>query len=427
MKTQYCSATSGLKYIMWICVALWILAQIAVVVIVEDIPQSSDALRYQTLAEECFNSGTWYPLKAHIENYNPETGYPTYICYPGFINLLEIYLFLFGSIKAGFWMNILFNCITIWCIWKIVKQITNRNFAYLSVIMFCLYPLPILMAGETLSEYPCIALTYLSVLLAGRKSYGWIIASAIIIIMAQYIRTTAIIFAVSVLIYMIYKKYGWKRITTYIAGCVAAIAVIINFNYNLTGYSFFSSSTLGVNMLQGANNDSKGYYNNYPSVSDEIDSMILGKNVFEIDSIHREYALTWIKNNPEHWIQLIGPKLDHEFRPSTYLHIGRKNAHIIDQNKNPDKIFVIIFKVYCYLYQYGLLILTICGLWIRRKKLSGIDGIILLPLLGGLALTILTVGNARYHLPYIPIMIYFAVWSLKYCHSLYKNKKWKFS
>lgn len=396
----------------WCVIAVWLAAQICTVVSVQDLPQTGDALRYQQLAEESLANGSWYPMQSHIEGEFYDGGHPTYICYPGFINLLEIYIRIFGTIKAAFWFNILFNCLTAWCIYKIIYRLCGKKKAMLSLCLFCLYPFQILLVGSTMSELPCIALTYLSVLLVGNKRYGILAVSAILMIAASYIRTVSLIFAVAALIYMVKNKYGLGRLSTYIATAALCCFGIVILNKNISGYAFYSSSTLGTNMMLGANDEADGMYNNATGAKEENEKKMGGMNVFQIDSLEKSYAINWIKEHPGRWSALAVQKLRYQMYPDSYIHVGREGYSILRQTDNGEGFILNAWRAYCWLYQILLIIFAGVGIWCRRRYLRGNDGIILLPFIGGLGLAVLTVGHTRYNMPFIPILIYFAVWAL---------------
>lgn len=398
-----------------VCVAIWLTIQILVVCYVQDIPQSGDALRYEELAKESIEAGSWYPLTEHIELHYPEETHPLYICYPGLINLIEIYLFLFGTIKAAFWFNILFNVITLISIFHIFTSLCGRNSAKLAALLFCLYPYQALSVGASMSEIPCIALIYGSIALACNKKYGYLFASGFVIMLAQYVRSIAVLFAIPLLIYLIIYQRKWKLVGSYVAGIVLTVLTLISFNRLVSGYAFLSSTTLGINMFIGANNDADGGYIITQFMSDTVSDDITEKNVFETDKILRKHAVDWIKNNPVKWINLIPVKLKYEMMPADeiYLTRGPENA-IFDTNDIRWKAIVIYWLWFPKLYHYSIYLFSIIGLWFRRNRIIGADGIILLPFLGGLALAILTVGHPRYNMPYMPILIYFAVWGIRF-------------
>lgn len=413
-----------LGYVMWAVIILWIAIQVLVVLAVQDIPQVSDALRYQTLAEECFINDSWYPMRVHVEASYPECIYPLYICYPGLINLLELYLMVFGTIKAAFWMNILFNIVTLGSISYLAKKLGGITYSRIFVILFCLYPLQFLSVGCTLSEIPCIALIYLSLALATHKKYAWIIAAGVIIIYAQYIRTVALLFAIPLAGYMIMKNYGWKRVTTYVGTCIICCILLYSINIRISGYGFLSSSTLGANMVIGAYDNADGGYRIDDKLNEDLGPHLIGKNVLQIDSVSRREALKWIADNPGKWFTLIGPKLKYHFKPTSFIYLGREEQYAVFNTENKAwKPLIIFWLNFPWLYQYSVYGLALYGLWIRRKKLWGTDVLILFPLMGGILLTIFTVGHSRYNMPYMGVLIYFAAWSVANFKNKFKTKE----
>ena len=401
-----------LNIVLWCVLAIWLAAQICTVVSVQDIPQTGDALRYQQLAEESLANDSWYPMQSHIEGEFYDGGHPTYICYPGYINLLEIYILIFGTIKAAFWFNILFNCLTALCIYKIIYCLAGLNRARLALCLFCLYPYQILLVGTTMSELPCIALTYLSILLVGDRRYGPLVVSAILMVAASYIRTVSLVFAIAALLYMIKNRYGIGRFSTYLASAAVCCFGIIMLNKSISGYAFYSSSTLGTNMMLGANDEADGMYNNATAAKEENEKKMEGMNVFQIDSLEKAYAVNWIKQHPGRWSALAFQKMRYQMYPDSYIHVGRDDYSILGQNNNQNGFILNVWRAYCWIYQILLIIFAIFGIWCRRHQLLRNDGIILLPFLGGLALAVLTVGHTRYNMPFIPILIYFAVWAI---------------
>lgn len=413
--------TKSLTIVTWIILILWLVVQVIAVIAVQDIPQSSDSLAYQSAAEYCFEHGAWYPMPEMIYPNYPTGNGSLYIFYPGLINLLEIYLMVFGTIKAAFWMNILFNCVTVWSVWEITSKLGGENFAKLAVILLCMYLHQMLIVCSSMSEPPCIALTYLSIALASRRKCGWIASAAVIIGLALYIRTVAILFAVPMLIYMVVKQYRRSLVWTYISVFALTLAGIYSFNKHISGHGFISSTTLGVNMMLGAYDAVRGLYILDKSWDYTRGPEIIGKDVFEIDKECRRQAMEWIRENPTGWLGLSFDKIHHELLPDDYYHFGRDWDNPVFNKENeglkPIKILWIWYPVF---YHLGIYILSAIGLWIRRRHLWGVDGLILLPFLGSLALAVLTIGNTRYNMPFMPVLIYFAAWSVL---TFFKNKK----
>lgn len=413
MAQVYDRSPSYLVKILSIFILLWIVIQFIVVLNVKDLPLTSDSLRYLACAEEGLSQSKIYPTLSQVELTENSVSHPNYICYPGLINLIELCIVIFGTYKAIFYVNILLNCITLASLWYIGKKLVGLRFALISACLYCLYPLPVMMVGTCMSEIPCVAFTYLSIALLCKYRYGWIIMSGVLMVIAAYIRTVSLIFCIASLLFMLYKKYEWKRIGTYVISGSLAYCGILFVNYANTGYCFFSSSTLGINMIVGVNEKCEGTYPlDVELTPQEVDRATEGKNVFQIDSIYKKYALNTIKNQFGRWAFLAPLKIKYQFTPDNYLHFGRPGIKVINTCNKWSKSFVFVWKSYCWLYQIGLVISFLWGVWLRRRSLWGTDGIILLPLIGGIFLAVLTVGAPRYNMPYIPVLIYFAAWSM---------------
>lgn len=394
----------GLRVVMWAAVAVWLAVQLLVIADVADIPQISDARVYQRLAEDCADRGVWYPTRAHIENILGHTDYPPYLCYPGLINLMALVIRLTGTYKTMLWVNMAFNCLVAVGIWRVGRRLAGVSAARLCVAAYCLMPYASLMVGETMSEFPCMGLVMLSLMLT-RCGSGWLAAAAVVMMLAQYVRTVALFFALGAVVYMLTEGYGWKRVCVYVASFALAGAALGAVNLRLSGHASFTSTTLGVNMRDGCVT---------PHVADMAanDSMIIaectGLDVFQIDSIQRRWTLAWIARNPGRFALDAGPKLAAQLGSDSHMALGRGGYMPLDEEKPVQKGLIVFWLWYPKVYNAVLLAAMAAGIWIRRRRLAGSDGAVLLPFVCGLALAVLTKAEVRYNLPYTPCMIYFA-------------------
>ena len=394
----------GLRVFMWAAVAVWLAVQLIVIAGVVDIPQISDARVYQRLAEDCADRGVWYPTRAHIENILGHTDYPPYLCYPGLINLMALVIRLTGTYKTMFWVNMAFNCLVAAGIWRVGRRLAGVSAARLCVAAYCLMPYASLMVGETMSEFPCMGLVMLSLMLT-RRGAGWLAAAAVVMMLAQYVRTVALFFALGAVVYMLTEGYGWKRVCVYVVSFALAWAALGAVNLRLSGHASFTSTTLGVNMRDGCVT---------PHVADMAanDSMIIaectGLDVFQIDSIQRRWTLAWIARNPGRFALDAGPKLAAQLGSDSHMALGRGGYMPLDEVKPVQKGLIVFWLWYPKVYNAVLLAAMAAGIWIRRRRLAGSDGAVLLPFVCGLALAVLTKAEVRYNLPYTPCMIYFA-------------------
>lgn len=399
-----------LRVVMWSALTLWIVVQVLVVCHVADIPQTSDAGVYQRLAEDCAERGVWYPGAEHIENTLGHPKYPPYICYPGLINMMALCIRIFGTYKAMFWLNIAFNCLVVWGIWRVARHLGGIPVARLCVAGYCLMPYASLMVGETMSEFPCMGLIMLSLALSARRGYGALIAAAVIMVLAQYVRTVAFFFAAAALMYMVVTRYGRRLVAVYGVTLVLASGALNIINHSLSGYWFTTSTTLGVNMRDGCVT---------PHVTDMAanDSMLIaectGLDVFQLDSIQRRWAVDWICSHPGLFLRDAGPKIRAQLDSENHISLGRPPQYMpLDPGDPRQKPLVLFWLWYPVLYHALLLVAMCVGIWIRRRGLLRADGAVLLPFVCGLVLAVFTKAAVRYNLPYTPCMIYFAATAL---------------
>ena len=407
---------------MAILAAIWITVQIAVVCVMQRQPLSSDALRYVTLAADSAREGTMYP-SPEIFGWIPEFNdhHPAYICYAGLINYFSLCLTIFGSWKSILWLNILLNCISAASIWKIARTLAGNKIAMFTAAIFMLSPQPVNLAALCMPEVPFMALTFASLALLCSRRFMAAAVAGILLAAACYIRSVAILFGISAVLGLLFLRCRMKQCAIYISSAALCVIAILAINRINTGHTFFSSTTLGVNMLIGANDACQGYYNNAPGVSDKIDSIAKGRNLFELNDIQRDHALEWIEKHPDKWAMLGFRKIFYQFkRPSFdyYISLG-----IADMSIPSERLIMTGLDYYSYLYQLLLYILALAGLIITCRRYMLKDLIVLLPLLGGIALSILTVGSPRYNVPYIPIFAYFASHACVRLSGIIANKK----
>lgn len=374
----------SLTLTMTVCIALWLLSQIVIVLNGMDLPQISDALRHETLARQCADAGVWYPSPEQTAGL-PDN--PTYINYAGLINIIVLCIKAFGTYKAVFWLNILSNCVILASIYMLTKRLCGGKTPAIAAILYCLCPMTVFYVCETMSELPCMAMTFLSLALACRKRVTTLLAAGLVMAAAIYIRPVAALFAIAAILFMLLKRENLRRPTAYAAGAAIGCLLIVSFNTRISGgHRFLSSTTLGVNMLIGANDYCHGSYNDMV-FDDNLSDVLTGRNVFECDSVYRELAYDWIRKNPGKWISLSLLKI--------------KSQLGVDKNRERG-------ISYTYFYLSVLYLATLCDIWIRRRKIAGPDIAVLFPFACGLALSVLTVGATRYNFPYIPCLIYFA-------------------
>ncbi len=372
-----------------VIVLLWLVSQLVAVVLCWDLPAYSDSAAYRQLALESEPAG-WYPLTRHLHSEN-------YIFNPGYVNFLILYLKVFGTFCGIGIVNICLNCILLWAIYDITARLAIRKASYLAVIFFCILPSNILVSAVTMSDLFFATLIYAAISLFRRNPWA-ILVAGLLAGMANYVRPIALLFVVSMLLYAIVKRYRVVNLLLFFGGMLAVTALVGLTNSRMTGETFVSGSTAGVNLIMGANPDADGSYNDEVFTPGHIGYIGQdGCSVFQKDSIWKSRAVEWIKENPAEYAGRAPVKLARLWLGDSYHDL------VLSPQRWPSWL-----KALTSLPYYFVCIMAFVGLWRRRREILGVWGIYLLPVLGVSAMHMLLYGGMRYHYPFIPVIILFA-------------------
>lgn len=396
---------NNLRYLTITIWALWLVLQFVVAFIYTGAPQYSDAASYLAYAQKAAYTGGWYPSQSQLMN-------EMHIFNPGYVNFLRILVHI-GLVWAVPFINILFNAALSLAVFGIVRKLCNTSTAQIALIFFCLLPSNLMVVACRMSDLPFAALLYISIYLFQDKRYALLIIAGVLMAVANYIRPTTIIFIVPMLIYAFVKRY---RIWTYLAfglAMLCTMGAVYQFNKSNCGTGFVAASTGGVNLIQGANDNMDGSYND-KVFAPGMPGDTTGRNmdVFEKDSLWKAEAVKWIKANPVKYVIYIPIKISRLWI-ADYYH---------DLVLTPGGIST-LYKIALSIPYYLIICLAMVGIYLKRKKLWGIFGLTLIPLLGICAMHGLLYGAMRYHYPAIPILIMFAAIA---AYSLLKRGKSKF-
>lgn len=384
--------------------AIWLVLQVIVVTVYQDIPQAYDSVRYQHLAEEMAKTGTWYPTAMQIED--PSVVAP-YIIYPGFINYLIIIIRVFGSIKAAFWINIFLNVTYAASGTYIATKLCNKRIGYLYFILFCLSHQNILDVGFTLSELPALALAYSGACLCSSNKKLILGSGGILLGISYYFRPSALLILITAVILIISLKKVREKLLPLLAGTALSVFGILALNHYISEkYWFLSSNTLGINMYLGANDESTGLTGGTTDWA--LDEEISRQNSFGADSVYKNKATEWILNNPMEWIQLGAKKLEYQTSTDTFIHMYRtdENPVIIHDDNFLVECIKLSWLWFPRIYDWFLVLSGLYGLWVWRSRLRKGYWPILIPVVGTLGLCVLTIADYRYNSTMMPVLYF---------------------
>lgn len=386
--------------------------------------QVSDAKRYTSLALSIAEDGTWYPNATHLHN--------TYFFGNGYVNFLSLIFRITTNLKFVFIINILLTQLILGSCLFILKKLSYSPIVrYYFIIMFCLLNTFIseivVLRTETIFTALCFfALAFLHT----NKKYMYILCGMVLAI-ANWIRPLGIAFLLGGTVIHICYKRKFKTILMTVFSYLLTIVLIGTFSYANCGHFVYQSTTFGINLLMSANDNADGSYMNITQKGEVgyIEPEKSKDMIFsDYDKYYTDLSLKWIIKNPIRYLSQKPTKLFYLYATETYSGSSYFNNDIatggIDyiksvanklSNASNEKILfgdvLIIFNQIWYMF---LCAVAVVGLFIKSiRKTFKILYAYLLILLFGTGITLVVVGGARYHFPYLPIIIMYAATTLE--------------
>lgn len=392
--------------------ALLILIQLALCLTFDGM-QVSDAESYLELARYYATVNSWYP--------GPGDLHATYIFGNGYVNLLSVVMRLSTDMIWAFLLNMLFTQMIVLSWADIAGQLTGRTqTACMTVVLLCA------MCGlwgevvATRTELCFMAFMGVSLALSLRKSAGALLAAGVLMGLANWVRPLLVVFLPGVLLFFLMRRVGWKRVLAYLAGLALVIVLLGARTYQRTGRFVYQAQTMGVNMLMGANDDADGSY--VGEVYDEGKPGYVapgsGVTFDERDARYKHYAVEWIMEHPLRFAALAPAKLFYYLATDIYCgssffgnriqtdnlgYIRELAAIVTGRGSRPfalgDAVVILSQLTYMLVFLAYVAFVVDClrrRCWLRLLPLHLIFAL-------SCGVTVMTVGGARYHMPYLPI------------------------
>lgn len=374
-------------------ILIWIVAQIILIALTFDMPQYSDAANYIRFAREAVEAGSWYPT---ISVFNESM----WVANTGYINFLALNIRIFDTLKFVGIEQMLFNFLLLWGIWKLTCRFAGKNAGLAAIILFCLLPSNAMAVPAFMSDLMCMSLLIAS-LAVMRHNIRVLAAAGVLCGIANWIRPIGPVFWPSILLYALYTRTPLRMYIPYILGIALVWGATSLLALHSCGYPLSGSTTKGTNMIMGCNDDADGGYNAIVFRDGKIGYIdpALHYNVVQTDSALTRRSIDWIMANPGRFATLVPAKMYRLWGGDFYSH----KVFIEDEDTTPASTKILMSGIF-----YILIALALYGLWICRKQLWGIAGIIFLPVLTGSGMHIIMYGGLRYHYPMVPCLIFFA-------------------
>lgn len=394
-------------------VALWIMAQIVLLIVFWRHPQGSDQGEYMRMAIDCYNRGVWYPDAAYL--------YEGYIWAPGLVNYFILQLRIFGTLDFNPVFNLLMNIGIVFDIFIIAAKWFSRRTAYIAVILYCLIysnAMVILPAG---TEVPFLFLIITGFTLTLRRSGRRLAVAGVLFALANWIRPLTIIFLPAVLVYFYIKRYKAADYAALLLPLVLLTTLIGLWTKSQIGHFVFQSTTASVNLIMTANDRAYGgvassllrdptsscYIEDYKSLT-----------YAQEDSIWRARAIDWILRNPEKYAGLYLLKI-----PGLYVEDSWADRPLLGGDGAVEKAMrssdnkagvakrlpVMAAKSLVY---YVMLALFIIAVVRYRREWRSEKGLLLLIVVTGTLVTCVFAVSPRYHYPWLFAMVIWAAYGL---------------
>lgn len=377
--------------------------------------QLSDARSYLDLASYCAQTKTWYPSAHNLHD--------TYIFGNGYVNLLAACMRIAPGLPWVVVLNILFMQGIVFLSAGIAYRLTDSAVcASLTSVFVCL------MGGfwgeivAARTELCFIMLSCLSLYLLFSSRWGFLFLGGVALSLANWVRPLLVVYLPAALLFFCLRNTDRKQIAAFLLGILLTAAVIGEGAYRQIGQFVFQAQTMGINMLMGANDDADGSYEatvfqegkaGYVEPEERVNMTF-----DQIDALYKREAIAWILRHFPRFCSLAPAKLFYFLATDTYGGSAFFNGEVETDNLayllelkdillgRGNRSFALGDAVVLYSQvSYTLLLLVyLIGVVhaFRKHSLRQTAHLHLIVLLA-CGVSVMTVGGARYHMPYLPI------------------------
>lgn len=411
----------SIKNLFFASVFLCVAIQVILLCIFVNHKQLSDYGEYITLAQDCIARGNWYPDSANMHD--------SYIFAPGLINYFILQMKLFGTMSVNLWLNLMLNLGIIYFVYGISNKLFNKTTAYISVIAYSLLYSTWWVVIPAGTEVPFLFLSLLGLwAVVNQKNIGYIFLAGVAFGLANWIRPLVVIFLITALVMMYMNKVKISKYISLTIGFVLVLGLIGAASYKSANRVILQSSTSGVNLAYTSND--KAYGGVASSLLSDTTNLCYIKNAnsytyAQKDSIWKARSIEWIKDHPVKFAGLYAIKIPGLFAEDTWPDRAvLPGAGFIDKFAHgqitlPEFIGRVLLLVSKSIVFYIICIVFLIGLWTKRKEILSSKGVILIPVILGIAITCIFSVSPRYHYPFLFAMV---IWAA-YAFECYLSKK----
>lgn len=399
-----------------VAIALFVVIQIVLLIVFFKSPQYEDQIVHMRLAIRAFNENSLYPTVSNL--------YDNFIVAPGLINFLNFQLKLLGTMDYNGVFQFAMNMAMLYEVYYIAKFFFSKIVGYIAAILYCLVYsnyLGILIWG---TEIPFMFLCMTGFCLCLTQKWYNVLIATVLFAIANTIRPLSILFIITIVIFFAFSKANWKH---YVLLCIPFF--VLNFGYGKfnearMGYYINTSTTGGTNLIQTAHDKADGTTAvGYEIVGSKKSKYAYENNkdktVFEKDKMWHDAGIEWIKKNPGKYFKMFFYKVPYMYADDSWP----ERLVIRDyyfRKTSPDskvKITYAISMIIKNIPYYIVFILALFGVVAYRKDLYKNRKKAYISLLAyiiiGTGGTVLMPVMARYHYPFLFVLIIFAAYTIE--------------
>ena len=392
---------------------IWGILQIIFLIIYWNHPEVPDAKSYCGHALQCVQDGTIYPS---IKNIND-----SYIHAPGFVNLLALEYYIFGTFKVNYILNILLNIVILWEIYFLGRKIFNERIANIAVIIYCFIFSNLFAPLHSLSDHPSYFLALSGLCLALSKKWYYIALAGVCYAISYTFRPTVMAFVACSIIYLFANR---NRFTSYVYLLIPYIFLLTGIgicNKARIGHYVNTSSLAGYGLAHSANPetsihaDMTVFQHSYNTVTYIPNAETI--SFATKDSIWKARSIQWIKENPKKYLSLFIPRLLRSYSADWWsledIIVVNDYEKAMKSNNPEYALKMRRLKQFIESIPYYLMILLfISSLIINRKTIFSKKGILLIITLLALGYSMISVAELRFHYSFIFVMALWAAYGV---------------
>jgi len=353
-----------------------------------------DSDGYILIAEDCVKNHSWYPVATKLNDYY-------FLWNIGAINAVILSLKVFNSITPLLVIYCLMKGVTAALIYQIAEKITNKKTAFITLLLYILYPANYGEGTSVLSELPFMFFCILGIWLCITKKM--LITGGMSIAVANWFRPMGIVFLLAILIYLFFIK---KKTLRPLVGYIAMILLIGSMSYLRTGLFLYQAKTGWMALIQYSSHHNKASM----AVHDRADW-----NVSQKDDAWRTIFFQWLKEHPKEYISQMPTKIIDTFvsdnvNMCTFIPDKAEKEYMYEDVSMSTLIHsfshystIQWLTIWNLLFYYALLLTALNSLYYFKRETF------ILPIsiiaLGTIILLIAGHGEARFHIPFMPFII----------------------